>query len=229
MLLLFLYWRFRRSERQLGMQPDEASTGDSEDEMNSSELDALVPLLIANKKFVHSRNRKAFHRLLCRAERRRRCRKIPRSSLQPPCDSSWNTLYDGNDDAAMITLTGLDFAVFDELHTKFKPYFDKLSPHSKNGLIRALQESPKRRGRKRILCSKLGLGLTLAWTRTRGSCFVLSMIFGLTGTAVTVYVKFGRRVLIWILEKDKDAKVSISSDAKIETYKQSVLDRHPRL
>ena len=28
---------------------------------------------------------------------------------------------------------------------------------------------------------------------------------------------------------DKDAKVSIPSDAKIETYKQSVLDRHPRL
>ena len=70
MLLLFLYWRFRRSERQLGMQPDEASTGDSEAEMNSSELDALVPLLIANKKFVHSRNQKTFHRLLCRAERR---------------------------------------------------------------------------------------------------------------------------------------------------------------
>jgi hypothetical protein len=55
------------------------------------------------------------------------------------------------------------------------------------------------------------------------------MIFGLTGTAVQIYVKFGRRLLIRILEKDEDAKVSIPSDAKIETYKQSVLDRHPRL
>ena len=55
------------------------------------------------------------------------------------------------------------------------------------------------------------------------------MIFGLIGTVVGVYIKFGRHLLIRILEKDKDAKVSIPSDAKIETLKQSVLDRHPRL
>ena len=96
-------------------------------------------------------------------------------------------------------------------------------------MIEALQQNPKRHGRKRILTSRDGLALTLAWTRTRGSMFVLQMIFGLTYTAVGVYVKFGRRLLVSILDKDDNAKVSIPSDAKIQSFKNCVQERHPRL
>ena len=128
MRLLFLYWRFRRRDRQLRMQP--VAEDDYDD---SSELDAFVPILLSKKKFIHSRFRKTFYNLLSRAERRRRVKKIPRGSLQLPLESAWSTLYQGKSDAAMITLTGLDFAVFHDLHLKFKPFFDKLTPHVKNG------------------------------------------------------------------------------------------------
>ena len=148
---------------------------------------------------------------------------VPRCSLQPPSKCAWRILLNGRNDGAMITLTGLDFSSFEELHEKFKPFFNKLSLHRKSGVIEGLQPNPKRRGRKQILTSRDGLALTLAWTRTRGSMFVLQMIFGLTYTAVGVYVNLGRRLLVSILEKDDNAKVSmIPSDAKIQSFKNYV-------
>ena len=139
LLIILLYWRFRRRDRLLLQQSEDINYDD-----DNNAVDELIPFLLANQTFIHSRHQKAFHRLLSRMEQRRRERRVPRCSLQPPSKCTWCTLLNGRTDGAMITLTGLDFSSFEELHEKFKPFFNKLSPHRKSGVIEALQQNPKR-------------------------------------------------------------------------------------
>ena len=131
----------------------------------------------------------------------------------------------GSSDAAMITLTGLDHASFALLHTKFQPYYDTLSPHNSNGTISRIRKP----GRRRVFTSGDCLGLCLAWTRTRGALYVLSMIFGITGSGTSQYLRFGRRSLIGILRKELTAKVKIPNDDEIRNYQACVEFTHPRL
>ena len=215
LFLLLLYWRKRRSSYNIRFYPTE------------DDDDFLLALLIASKKkFCHSRNRKRFYQALSSSQQRMRVRRIPRPCLLPPDQSPWKKLYIGKDDSAMISLTGLSKDVFEELHEKFLPFFQHLSPHSPSGMI---EEKTKKSGRKRIIKSKDCLALTLAWTRTRGSLYILSMIFGLSHTSVSCYLRFGRRILVEILQKDKDAKVIVPSDEKIQEFKAAVANRHPNL
>lgn len=62
--------------------------------------------------FVHSRNKKAFYRLLTREAKKKRDKRIPRVALQDPQSSAWRKLYSSRSDQALITLTGLDFETF---------------------------------------------------------------------------------------------------------------------
>ena len=52
------------------------------------------------------------------------------------------------------------------------------------------------RGRKRKIRAEDCLGLVLAWTRTRGSLAILQMIFGMTLTNLSVYIRFGHGIII---------------------------------
>ena len=113
----------------------------------------------------------------------------------------------------MITLTGLDHAAFRSLHNNlFKRLFMEYTPHTKNGEVMLMKKdvSKRRPGRKRLLTSKDCLGLVLAWTRTRGSMFTLQLIFGMTGSAVSINIRFGRRLLIQVLKNCEDSKVQLS-------------------
>ena len=125
----------------------------------------------------------------------------------------------------MITLTGLDYAAFNELNATFQNIYDNYTPRGENGTIRLLKKKTNRRRVESHDC----LALVLAWTRTRGSMFVLSMIFGINGTDVSTYTRFGRRILIAILNEDEHAQVKIPSDEVIEEYKRYVEERHPLL
>ena len=152
----------------------------------------------------HSRYRKTFYNQLSEYERRIRRRYIPRPSLQLPLASAWRSLYDAKQDQALITLTGVDFGTFDWLGAKFNQYYDSHSPFvdSEHGLILPMA---RHKGRPRHCSGTVILGLCLAWTRTRGSCMVLQMIFGMTANLVSMYLRFGRRILIAVLKKEPDA------------------------
>ena len=73
------------------------------------------------------------------------------------------------------------------------------------------------------------LGLNLAWTRLRGSSIALQLVFGMTGSRVSKWLRFGRRLLIMILSNHNDAAVRIPSAVTIEGYKAAVQLRHPSL
>lgn len=135
-------------------------------------------------------------------ELRRRQGKIRRKALLPPEKSPFMVLYETGQDDALITLCGFDHHSFGLLHELFKPFFDNYSPmifNYGNGLI-TKKDSSERRGRPRSITSIMCLGLVLAWTRTRGSYMVLQLIFGLTSTRLSIWLRFGRRVLIRILK-----------------------------
>ena len=221
MLLLLMYrWRMRR---HLMINRIEERNDENND-------DAIIAFILGKmENFVYSRNRKIFYKTLSLEERRRRGRKIPRESLEHPSRSAWRKLYESGNDAALITLTGLDHVTFDELNIKFKLLFDSHTPHTVNGTIEILAHCAGSRGRPRLIQSHDCLGLCLAWTRTRGSCYVLQLIFGMTGTALSLYIRFGRRLLITVLHHDVNAAVKLPSAEKIAAMKQAVAERHPQL
>ena len=209
LLLLLFHWR---RHRRL------SSTTHSTQTNNDNDDEILLLLLRSQEKFVHSRNRKVFHNTLSFIERRRRSNKIPRPSLLDVDKSSWRQLYNSQDDSALITLTGFDFLSFEELHVMFAPYFNGLSPHNSHGEIKAMKGT----GRTRQFSSRDCLALYLAWTRTRGPSFVLSILFAITGSAVSTYLRFARRLLVQVLEREKNAVVKIPSEEQIILYKAPV-------
>jgi len=57
----------------------------------------------------------------------------------------------------------------------------------------------------------------------------LSMIFGMTKSSVSMYLRFGRRLVIRILTKEPDAAIKIPSIDKICEYQASIAAKHPSL
>ena len=181
-----------------------------------------------NDLLVHSWYRKAFRKRLNSLQRRLRQRRIPRVALQDPTKSAWRRLLESGNDQAMITLTGLDTETFNWLHTRFENWYDRHSPFiDPSGCIVPLQQENK--GRPRLITAADCLGLCLAWTRTRGSSMVLQLIFGMTGSPVSMYLRFGRRILIQVLKAEPDAAIKIPDDATIRLFQDHVRQRHPVL
>ena len=161
-------------------------------------------------------------------QRRNRGGKIRRKSLLPPDKSAFMHLFNSGQDDSLITLCGLDHASFNELHVLFQPFFHEYTPFTKDGLIHKLAEDEPR-GRKRSITSTMCLGLVLAWTRTRGSLSVLSIIFGLTYSTVTVWLRFGRRMLILILKNNPKAKVRLPDANEMGELVESIRLKYPAL
>ena len=67
------------------------------------------------------------------------------------------------------------------------------------------------------------------WTRTRGSTTSLQMIFGLTQNPVSVYLRFGRRILISLLSSEPDARIKLPDIETLQDHIASVHRRHPLL
>jgi hypothetical protein len=67
-----------------------------------------------------------------------------------------------------------------------------------------------------------GLGLVLAWARTRGWLMVLQLIFGMMYTNLDDYLLFMKRIIVMVLQDHSMAQVQIPSSEKIEEYKYMV-------
>ena len=180
---------------------------------------------------VHSRYRKTFLKKLKSLQRRLRQRRIPRVALQVATHSAWKTLFRSGNDQALITLTGLDFETFNWLCPKFFIWYDTHSPFvDPDGCIVPLRNLPVNQGgRPRMLSGADCLGLCLAWTRTRGSIMVLQIIFGMTGTPVSMYLRFGRQILIEVLKAEPLAAIKTPSIEMIRTFQDVISQKHPAL
>ena len=81
----------------------------------------------------------------------------------------------------------------------------------------------------RLINGRDCLALNLAWTRTKGSCYCLQMLFGMTASCVSVYLRFGRRILIKVLQRQDEAAIRLPSRENVEEYVRSIQERHPIL
>jgi len=108
---------------------------------------------------------------LTSAELRRRDRRIRRCALVDSNQSPFQKLYHSKNDQSFITFTGLDYATFEYLLSKFQPLYQRYSPYSVNGKIVRVLHRDGMPGRKRSLDAPSCLGLVLGYTRTKGSLF----------------------------------------------------------
>lgn len=121
---------------------------------------------------------------------------------------------------------GFDCESFSRILEKFAPIFSTHTPFDKSGMI---VEFDPIRGRKREVQPEDCLGLVLVWTRTRGSMNVLQLVFGLTYSNLSVYLRFGIRLIVEIFSDDPLARVAIPSNDEIESFKAAFAERHPIL
>jgi len=175
----------------------------------------------------HSRYRKDFFLTLSDDSKRIRQRRLPRVSLLLPRLSAWRQLYHSKNDQGLITLTGFDFNSFNAVSDKFAPLFNSFSPFRRDEST--ITPKTNRRGKTRQIDAADCLGLVLAWTRTRGSMAVLQMIFGLTMTNLSTYLRFGRRIVIEVLKNDPDATIRLPADNEMQQYIDAIAGKHPSL
>jgi hypothetical protein len=122
----------------------------------------------------------------------------------------------------MITLTSFDRATFDSLCEIVAPVFELFTPFVPSGVSCFERTKEQNRGKPRMIRPEDGLGLVLAWTRTRGSLMVLQLIFGMAYTNLNDYLLFAKRIIIMVLQDPLMAKVRIPSTKKIEEYVEMV-------
>lgn len=85
-------------------------------------------------------------------------------------------------------------------------------------------------GKPRQLDAIGGLGLVLTWYRTRGAITIsLALIFGQTSTPLYKWLKFGRCVLLSILIKDPDAKISKPTSDEAKEYSAAINSKYNML
>ena len=130
-------------------------------------------------------------------------------------------MCESSNDQVLITKTGFDHKVFSDLNNLFSPVFRWYSPWTEDGFVKRLTNPDE--GKPRILDSAGCLGLILSWYRTRGTAKkTLCMTFGLTPSHLCVWLRFGKRVLLHVLQNHEDAMPRIPSDTLIADMANSV-------
>eukprot|EP00171_Calliarthron_tuberculosum_P002982 IDg2982t1 len=124
-------------------------------------------------------------------------------------------LFMSANDQALITLTGFDHNAFNYILYKFAHLYIIYSPYSSTGMVTRLQRPARR---PRSLTALQCLGLILTWGRTRGSAMVLCMLFGITASVSSLFLRFGRRILLSALKSDDNAEVRMPTGWTHDRY-----------
>ena len=108
---------------------------------------------------------------------------------------------------------------------KFKPLYRSLIIDDDRCLRRRMMFV----GCRHLLDAEGCLGLVLCWSRTHGAEWSLAVVFGLTGTQVSVYLRFGMRILVAILKADPKSEVRMPDAAEIALFKEAITAKHSLL
>ena len=160
---------------------------------------------------------KQFQQSLPAEEKRLRQRRIHRDALLDVGTSPWRKLFYSYNNQSLITVTGVDHETFEYLLQKFKPYFDQFTPF---GDMDDEIEKHKKLGQRQAVTAVDGLGIVLAWTRTRGSVYFLQIQFGMSMTNLCMYLWFGHRIIVEMLQGDEYAGIAIWSPEKLVNTRQ---------
>ena len=144
-------------------------------------------------------------------------------SLMLSSKSAFMHLFNGGQDDALITMTGFDHANFNELLQYFSPLFHQYTPHVASGCnIQSLPIRNNLRGRIRAISPVIALALVLVWTRTRGSYAALQVIFGMTASNISKWLRFSKRVLLLTLLQIEEAKIKMPTIQQVRVFKEVI-------
>ena len=197
---------------------------DDTNDNNTTSMFLMFLLLLLdeeNKDILNDIDSRNFQSLLYR---RALSGTIHRGSLQNPTKSVFWEVYNSGQDESLIQLCGFHKAGFDSLLELFAPTYDTFTPHGKT--IRAVK---KKGGRNRLLSPAACLGLVLTWLRSRGGNKFLCFMFGIIPSSCSIWLRYGKRVLIKVLRNVDAAKVKMPSDDDVTTYVNMIQDKYPAL
>ena len=122
-------------------------------------------------------------------------------------------IYLSNYQQGMTSFTEFSYVSFNNLNQEIIPYFDIYTTYVfiKGGLITTKQPT----GRERIINPTLLIGLVLTWSRTQGCLRNLGMLFGFNKSTVSVWLRFGFRLIIKALHSHPLAKLGIPTHEEI--------------
>jgi hypothetical protein len=103
-------------------------------------------------------------------------------------------------------------------------YYLTIYPHSHGQLI---AKHNKKKGGRHLITSYQCLALVLAWTRTWGSFAVLQIIFGMTAGCLSLWLRFGRRLLIQILCNNERSCPLMPTDNEIAGFVSAISTKYP--
>jgi hypothetical protein len=141
----------------------------------------------------------------------------------PPEAVTMAKLLASRNDQAYITMLGFGCESFDKILKKFAPMFSGHTPFDESGMIVEFQYV---QGQWRVVQPEDCLGLVLVWMHTRGSLNVLQLVFGLTYSNLSVYLRFGMRLFAKIFRHDPLSRVSIPLAKEIEMFEAAFAKRH---
>jgi hypothetical protein len=198
----------------------------NDDELDD-EFDEILLICILYYRIQIRNNRLSWRNELARSLQRARSSKIRRGALHHPEQSAWMTLFNSGFDDALITTTGFDHRSFENLHRLFEPYYKIYSPYNRDDCT--IRKVIPKKGRKRLLDSRAALALALVWTRTRGANFILQMLFGITNSPLSLWLRFSRRIITKVLLRQQQAKVVLPTKAEIDEYSATIQSQYPLL
>ncbi|KAE8899767.1 hypothetical protein PF005_g22125 [Phytophthora fragariae] len=73
------------------------------------------------------------------------------------------------------------------------------------------------------------LALVLAWGRSAGPTSFLGLVFGATASVVSLFLRFGRRLLVKLLSTDINAHVRLPDPVDVEGLQDSISSKYPLL
>ena len=182
---------------------------------------ALLLLDEENKTIIENIDARNFQSLLYR---RVLAGTIRRRSLQDPTRSIFWEVYKAGQDESLIQLCGFHKTGFDNLVRLFQPVYDRYTPHGTT--IRIVK---KRAGRQRLLNATSCLGLVLTWLRSRGGNRFLCFMFGILPSSCSIWLRYGKRVLLKVLRYVEEAKVKMPTNEEVTTYTEMVAQKYPSL
>lgn len=196
-------------------------------------LNLAMLQFLGDWKLQRALQRSSYRQHMGVAYMRRRQGKFRRPSLSDPRNSAWVGVYNAGLNDGLISLIGLDYKSFEALHDLFGPYYWRYSPYNTTGnrMRRLPPVAPGkiRKGNKRLLTSRACLALVLAWTRTRGALRTLQVMFGTTANPTSLWLRFGKRLLLLLLKQHPLAKVTPPDAAERTAYKAAISAKYPLL
>ncbi len=142
--------------------------------------------------------------------------------------SPFCVLFGSGCNQSLITATGFDHESFRLLLELFLPVYENYSPYSSDGRIVRLRKLTSI-GRPRSMTATMSLGLHLVWMRSRGSEWLLCMIFGIKSSVCSLFLRFSRRILIHLLCNNAHVAANMPSDEEVHQFENIFAMRNPSL